>query len=107
MRSTGRLLLLVGVLTAWSGTLDQRAAAQEMEVILGGEMEYQNYCAVCHGADAKGQGLMSRFLTIRSADLTPLAKNNSGTFSVLADLLRNQRSRRNSRPWNARDASLG
>ena len=57
------------------------APAQEMEVVAGGELEYQNYCAVCHGVDAKGQGIMSRFLTIRPADLTQLAKKNGGTFS--------------------------
>jgi mono/diheme cytochrome c family protein len=74
------ILALVVVLTAWSGTLDKRATAQEMEVILGGEIEYQNYCAVCHGVDGKGQGPMGRFLTVRPADLTLLSKRNSGTF---------------------------
>lgn len=74
------ILALVLLLTAWSGTLDKRTLAQEMEVVLGGELEYQNYCAVCHGVDAKGQGLMGRFLTIRPADLTLLAKKNGGTF---------------------------
>jgi len=74
------LLFLLIALTAWTGTLSEQTAAQEMEVILGGEMEYQNYCAVCHGADAKGQGLMSRFLTVRPADLTQLAINNGGPF---------------------------
>jgi mono/diheme cytochrome c family protein len=80
MRSPGKLLLWVVLSSALSGTVGEQTAAQEMEVILGGEMEYQNYCAVCHGADATGQGLMSRFLTIRPADLTQLAKNNGGTF---------------------------
>ena len=79
-RTRSFILALVLLLTAWSGTLDKRTAAQEMEVILGGELEYQNYCAVCHGVDAKGQGLMSRFLSIRPADLTLLAKKNGGTF---------------------------
>ena len=56
------------------------ADAQEMEVIAGGELEYQNYCAVCHGVDGKGQGVMSKYLTVRPADLTQIAKNNGGTF---------------------------
>jgi mono/diheme cytochrome c family protein len=56
------------------------APAQEMEVIAGGELEYQNYCAVCHGVDARGQGIMSKFLTLRPADLTQLAQKNGGTF---------------------------
>jgi mono/diheme cytochrome c family protein len=56
------------------------APAQEMEVIAGGEIQYQNYCAICHGVDAKGHGLMSRFLTIAPSDLTQLAKKNAGKF---------------------------
>ncbi len=71
------LLLSAGLGFALGG---ERAIAQEMEVIAGGEIEYQNYCAVCHGVDAKGQGLMSRFLTVRPADLTQLAKKNGGAF---------------------------
>ena len=71
---------LVVLLSAWPAILDRPTAAQEMEVVLGGELEYQNYCAVCHGVDAKGQGLMGKFLTVRPTDLTLLAKKNGGTF---------------------------
>ena len=56
------------------------ASAQEAEVIAGGELEYQNSCAVCHGTDARGGGMMARFLTIRPADLTQIAARNGGTF---------------------------
>jgi len=58
----------------------ERASAQEWEIIAGGEIEFQNHCAVCHGVDAKGDGLMSRFLTVPPADLTQLANKNGGTF---------------------------
>lgn len=57
-----------------------RASAQEMEVIAAGELEYQRNCAVCHGIDGKGQGLMKRFLTVAPTDLTALAKKNAGRF---------------------------
>jgi mono/diheme cytochrome c family protein len=81
MRQPILTVLFIGLL---AGTLSWMniaiAPAQEMEVVAGGELEYQNYCAVCHGVDAKGQGIMSRFLTIRPADLTQLAKKNGGTF---------------------------
>lgn len=79
-RSSIVILALVIVLTAWAGIRDKPTAAQEMEVIVGGEIEYQNSCAVCHGVDGKGQGPMGRFLTVRPADLTLLSKKNSGTF---------------------------
>lgn len=81
MRRTRIIILaLVLVLTAWAGIHEKPTAAQETEVIIGGEIEYQNYCAVCHGVDGKGQGPMGRFLTVRPADLTLLSKKNSGTF---------------------------
>ena len=56
------------------------ARGQEMEVIAGGEIEYQNYCAICHGVDGRGHGLMSKFLTVQPSDLTQLAKKNAGRF---------------------------
>ena len=56
------------------------ARAQEMEVIAGGEIEYQNYCAVCHGVDGRGQGIMAKFLTVQPSDLTQLAKRSAGQF---------------------------
>ncbi len=59
---------------------NEPTSAQEMEVIAGGEIDYQNYCAVCHGVDARGQGLMSKFLTVRPANLTQLTKKNGGVF---------------------------
>jgi len=35
-----------------------------MEIIAGGELEYQTSCAVCRGLDARGQGTMSLHLTM-------------------------------------------
>ncbi len=56
------------------------ATAQEMEVVAGGELEYQNHCAVCHGVDAKGQGIMAKYLNLKPTDLTQLSKRYSGKF---------------------------
>ena len=74
---TGKIIILLTALLFRSSPL---ADAQEMEVIAGGELEYQNYCAVCHGIDGRGQGIMSKYLTVRPADLTQIAKKNAGTF---------------------------
>jgi len=49
-------------------------------VITAGELEYQQYCAVCHGVDAKGHGTMRRFLTIEPSDLTQESKKNGGRY---------------------------
>ncbi|HSE85769.1 MAG TPA: cytochrome c, partial [Candidatus Binatia bacterium] len=75
-----RLIILGGILVAVLISTT-RALAQETEVIAGGELEYQNHCAICHGVDAKGRGIMAKFLTISPSDLTQLEKKNAGRFS--------------------------
>lgn len=54
--------------------------AQEIEVIAGGEIEYQNHCAVCHGVNGRGEGIMSKYLALPAADLTQLSKKYDGKF---------------------------
>lgn len=68
------------LMTLYSFTPSQFSTAQEMEIVLGGELEYQNYCAVCHGIDARGDGIMRKFLTLPPANLTQLAKKNGDKF---------------------------
>ena len=72
-------------IVAWLALLISTAcanvvSAQEMEVIAGGEIEYQSYCAVCHGVDGRGYGIMAKFLTVQPSNLTQLAKKNAGRF---------------------------
>lgn len=45
-----------------------------------GRRDYMNYCAACHGVDAKGDGTMGEFLTLAVPDLTKLTKLNAGKF---------------------------
>ena len=73
--TTGRLLVFVFLL--WQTPF---ARAQVMEVINGGEIEYQRNCATCHGADARGQGVMSKYLTVQPPNLRLLAKKNGNEF---------------------------
>ena len=56
------------------------ATAQDMEVIAGGELEYQNSCAICHGVDAGGNGIMSKYLTVKPANLRRLTLTPGGNF---------------------------
>jgi len=49
-------------------------------VIAGGELEYQNACAICHGVDARGNGIMSRYLTVKPASLRQLRLTPGGNF---------------------------
>ena len=54
--------------------------AQEDEIIAGGQIKYQKYCATCHGPAGKGDGEMAKFLVFKPADLTQLGKQNKGEF---------------------------
>jgi len=51
-----------------------------MELVAGGELEFQTSCAVCHGVDARGQGIMRKHLSQAPANLRHLAQQNSGKF---------------------------
>ena len=72
------LIFYVAILVASISTT--QALAQETEVIAGGDLEYQNHCAICHGVDGKGRGIMNKFLTIKPADLTQVSKKNADRF---------------------------
>jgi mono/diheme cytochrome c family protein len=50
------------------------------ETISAGNRTYDRFCLVCHGKEAKGNGLYKENLRIAPADLTKLAKNNNGMF---------------------------
>jgi len=45
-----------------------------------GSSDYQAFCASCHGASGKGDGIVARSLAKKPADLTQLAKKNAGAF---------------------------
>ena len=78
-----RIWFIYGIIILLTASLcrpSSLATAQELEVIMGGDLEYQNYCAVCHGVDAKGNGIMRKYLTIAPSDLTQLAKKNNASF---------------------------
>ncbi|MFZ3215957.1 MAG: c-type cytochrome [Candidatus Acidiferrales bacterium] len=57
---------------------------------LSGAGMFRDYCAVCHGKDAKGHGPAAPALKQPPADLTTLAKRHGGKFpdSYVANVLR-------------------
>jgi hypothetical protein len=79
--TANRLIFYVAILVVSLISTTTWTLAQETEVIAGGELEYQNHCAICHGVDSKGRGIMAKFLTISPSDLTQIAKKNAGRFS--------------------------
>ncbi len=47
-----------------------------------GAQLFQVYCASCHGADARGNGPVAEFLSVRVPDLTKLAVADGGEFPL-------------------------
>jgi mono/diheme cytochrome c family protein len=45
-----------------------------------GKSDYQVYCASCHGAEARGDGVIAKSLKKPPADLTLLTKRHDGIF---------------------------
>jgi len=74
-RHTGSRLAAL-VLALVSGA----AMAADEDVAEAGKARFMEFCAVCHGADAKGGGPFKPMLTKAPLDLTVLAKNNGGVF---------------------------
>ena len=62
--------------------LNTTAFAQKLKAVDEGKQAYEAQCAVCHGMDAKGNGLYTASLKIPPPDLTTLAKKNGGVFPV-------------------------
>ena len=63
-------------------TAIRKGPARRTSPSSGSEM-YRAYCAACHGLGGKGDGPASSALKSAPADLTQLAKRNSGKFPEL------------------------
>jgi mono/diheme cytochrome c family protein len=63
--------------TAFAQTAKTDAQAAKTDL---GKKEYELQCAVCHGMDAKGDGVFNQVLKVVPPDLTVLAKKNKGVF---------------------------
>jgi mono/diheme cytochrome c family protein len=68
----------------------KKAPIQHTSPASGKEM-FKSYCAVCHGADAKGAGPATAALNSTPPDLTTLAKRHDGKFpeDYVTTVLRN------------------
>jgi mono/diheme cytochrome c family protein len=73
--SAFKCLIISGAMAAFGAC----ASAQDIDV---GKSEYYSSCAACHGADAKGNGPVSKEMKTQPTDLTILAKKNNGVFPV-------------------------
>ncbi len=73
------LLLFAGA----SGAQSKAASKQDQlppDFVPTGKQMFKQYCAACHGLDAKGHGPARAALKVPAADLTTLAKRHGGEF---------------------------
>ena len=75
VRSVKQWLLIAAVVVGCSAS----AWSEEFDL---GKYEYENSCAVCHGANGKGGGSLAPVLNKAPANLTILAKKNNGVLPV-------------------------
>ena len=77
LKSTIFIILLCAIIitNVYSSDYD------EHDITYGG-LEFERSCAICHGFNGKGKGVMSESLTKEPSDLTVIAKNNNGHFPV-------------------------
>ena len=87
------LLAVAAVCTAaqQQSTVIKREPAPVTSAASGSEM-YKEYCAACHGQDAKGDGPAAAALKVAPPDLTALAKRNNGKYPAprVASILRGE-----------------
>ena len=69
-------LLVAGIVVVGCALVTVRAQPQPYS----GSGDYVAYCASCHGAGARGDGVIAKSLKKRPADLTLLTKRNNGVY---------------------------
>jgi mono/diheme cytochrome c family protein len=83
MRRFALLSLLIGMAAAGLNAQSKAARAQEQlppTYMMSGRDMYKQYCAACHGTEAKGDGPAAYALKIPPANLSTLAKRHMGKF---------------------------
>jgi len=83
--SMAAILIMISVFAAGQNAPAQGSATVKHVPITNtpsnsGKVMFNNYCAVCHGADAKGNGPAASAMKTSPTDLTVLAKNNGGKY---------------------------
>jgi mono/diheme cytochrome c family protein len=86
----GFLILAVGTLLAQNKPAADRVAPPPRTIAASGKQTYMQYCASCHGVDARGDGPAAIVLKTPPPDLTTLARRHDGKFpyEYVSDVLR-------------------
>ena len=73
-------LLLVAIAAAAPQEPAKMPPSQSKTAVAMGKATYLEYCASCHGPDARGTGPTAPALKIPPTDLTGMAKSHGGKF---------------------------
>ena len=76
----GAIILMAGIGVAVKAKPIEDQGPFGPNYVPSGEVLYRQFCANCHGLDAKGDGPMAAALKVHPADLTQLSKKNMGKF---------------------------
>jgi mono/diheme cytochrome c family protein len=74
------VLILVGGATGAQGKPTVNKPLAPRAVAASGKQTYVQYCASCHGIDARGDGPAASMLKTPPSDLTTLAQRHGGKF---------------------------
>ncbi len=72
--------LSIALLTLLPYTLSADDSTSAEDFPMFGALEFENSCAICHGFQGKGNGVIADSLKKQPSDLTQLSKNNNGHF---------------------------
>ena len=75
MRNATLAILILTTNLSLNATAFSQAAKNDR-----GQKEYEVQCSICHGMDAKGDGVFNQVLKVVPPDLTVLSKKNGGVF---------------------------
>ena len=77
------LIFSVTIIIFCASSITIAFATELDDLVMDGEKEFQENCAICHGNDAKGDGPYTIALTVKPSDLTKLLIENDGYFPFL------------------------
>ena len=79
-RALGQAVLAMTAVGLFASLDTGAAAAPQAEAAARGGVTYRVYCSNCHGRGGKGDGKLATALRRPPADLTLIARRNSGVF---------------------------
>lgn len=78
-RGLGKVVAGAGLALLFLAPVDA-VLAQQVDAVEAGHKQFDDKCAVCHGATGVGDGVLADGLRQRPADLTRISERNGGTF---------------------------